>query len=132
QQMRSESFLANQFMIRGIYVVVLSVLVSYGIAYELHLRRTLSKLAAWPQVVPEHFHALLRGVLREAAGILGAPRMLIAWQDASGPRLVLAGWTPSQVSAFRDTLHAYDPLVDERLAGADFYCEAIGVAPVIV
>lgn len=132
QQARSESFLANQFMIRGIYVVVLSVLVSYGIAYELHLRRTLSKLAGWPQEVPEHFHALLRGVLQESAGILGAPRMLITWQDASGPWLMLAEWTPTGFSVFRETPETYDPLVDDRLADTDFYCEAIGVTPVIV
>jgi signal transduction histidine kinase len=132
QTMRSESFVASQFMIRGIYVVVLSVLVSYVVAYELHLRRTLSRLAAWPPGVPDHFHGLLRSVLQEAAGTLGATRMLIAWRDPSGPWLMLAEWTADGFSVFREAPETYGPVVDERLSDTDFYCDAIGVAPVVV
>ena len=133
QQTRSESFLVNQAMIRGIYFVVCSILVSYVVTYELHLRRTLSRLAAWPRTVPEQFDALLAGVLQEAAGVLNAPRMLITWQNGSEGALSVAEWTPTGLTIHReeasDTWH---PIVHDSIADTDFFCEAIGVAPVIV
>src|SRR5262249_52386301 len=122
QHTRSESFLANQAMIRGIYFVVCSVLVSYVVTYELHLRRTLSKLAAWPRAVPEDFNALLSRVMQEAAAILNVPRMLIAWQDAAEGSLAVAEWTATGLTIHQESGDAWRPLVHDSLADADFFC----------
>ena len=132
QAVQSGSFLVSQFMVRGIYLVVLSVLVSYLVVYELHLRRSLSKLVTWPSAIPEHFHTLLREMLRQAADIVRAPRMVIAWEDPSGRWLRLAEWTPQRFQVLQEAAETFRPLVDERLADLDFYCEAAGIAPVVV
>jgi signal transduction histidine kinase len=132
QSAESGSFIVNQFMIRAIYLVVLSVLVSYLVIYELHLRRNLSKLATRPSSIPEHFQTLLHELLRQAAHVVSAPRLLLAWEDASAGWLMLAEWTSRDFVVLREVADACRPLVDDRLRDLDFYCEVAGVAPVVV
>jgi len=131
QSAHSGSFLVNQFMVRAIYLVVLAVLVSYLVIYELHLRRNLTKLARWPSAVPDHFHTVLRELLRQAAEVVKAPRMLMAWEEANGQWLMLAEWTPKQFTVLQEPADACRPVVHERLTDLDFYCEAAGAAVVV-
>jgi signal transduction histidine kinase len=81
-----------------------------------------SMLAAWPRAVPGELQALVRDVLGRASASLGAPRVLMAWEEAEEPWLHLASWTRGEFRWTREPPGKWEPLVAEPLAGTDFLC----------
>jgi signal transduction histidine kinase len=134
QSVNAEDFLANRFMIRGVYLAVLSALVGYFLTYELNLRRDLSKIAAGQRNPPADFDDLLRNILRDAADVLGAPRTVRVWNETAGDLWHLAAWSSSEFSDVSESTPFYDPIVAAPLTDADFHCQdaAVRGATVVV
>lgn len=112
----------NRFILRSGYLVVVAVLLGYLGAHEHRLRIDLGALAAWPRGARGQAEDHLREVLARAAAILGAPRLLLAWEEADEPWLLLAPWSRSGTELRREPPGTFEPLVAERFEGSNFLC----------
>src|SRR5687767_4182378 len=82
----------------------------------------LARLAAWPRVMPADFHTLLHESLYNAAAVFEAPRAILAWEESDEPWLRLATLRDGELSLQEEPPAKYDPFVDDRLWGINFYC----------
>lgn len=120
---RDPTFELNGFVIRCGYLAVVAILLGCLGVYEDRVRSETLMLAAWPREVPREDRKLVGGVLEDAAGILGSPRVLMAWQVAEDPRFHLAMRPRGELHWSRETPAAFQPLVVDPLADADFLCQ---------
>ena len=126
-------FELNRFILRSGYLAVVAVLLGYLGAHEHRLRAEVGALAAWPRSTPAQPEQHLREVLERAAGILGAPRLLLAWEESAEPWLQLALWSPRGLEAGREPPGTFEPLVAEPLAESSFVCnDATAAAPMVL
>lgn len=119
-------FELNLFIIRTVYLAVVAILLGYLGAHEQKLRDGLLRLASWPHPVEEEIQAILKKTLQQAADILEAPRLLLAWEDEDEPYLYLALWTKASFSFSREAPGLFGTLVAEPLAGRNFICADTG------
>ena len=126
-------FELNRFIIRAVYLAVVAALLGYMGWHEEQLRGELSGLVAWPRTLPEGVAAGMREVLERAGGILGAPRVLAAWQETEEPWFHLALWTHGECRWTRESPEMFQSLVAERLGGVSFICHNANFsAPVVL
>jgi signal transduction histidine kinase len=118
-------FELNRFIIRGIYLAVMVTMLGYLGLYEQRRHRELTRLAAWPRMVLHDHQALVYEVLEHAADTLGAPRLLMAWEEPEEPWLHLVLWSGGTVSQTREPPDVVAPLVAEQLTGKPFLCTAV-------
>jgi signal transduction histidine kinase len=122
QIMRDPAFELNRFIIRSVYLMVVATLLGYLGAYEERRRCEISKLAAWPRAIPRDTHVLVRRALEHAAGMLSAPRLLMAWEDREEPWLHLALWSRDKFRLTSERAETFRPLVGAALSGMSFLC----------
>ena len=101
---------------------MLATLLGYLGAYKQRRSSELSKLAAWPHATPAEARVLVHDMLEHAAGILGAARVLMAWEEPEEPWLHLALWSRSTFHWTREAPATFAPLVAEPLAATSFLC----------
>jgi signal transduction histidine kinase len=87
-----------------------------------HARELECVLAAWPRVFEPDVFAVVQNLLGRTAGVLGAPRVLLAWEEADEPWLHLASSSGGEIQWTREAPGTWEPLVAEPLAGTDFLC----------
>ena len=121
-------FQLHRSIIRGVYLVVLAVLLGYLGAHEAQTRREMSALAAWPQGVAQGARELVGEVLRQARLVLDAPRVAMAWMEREEPWLHLAIWDGEALTAAREPPETFEPPVAPELAAAGFFCHDLGAA----
>ena len=127
---RDPYFELNHFIVRSVYLAVVAVLIGYLGVYERRLRGEIARLAAWPAAVPREGDALIAETLAHAAGTMDAPRALLVWDDAEEPWRHVAAWSRTGLRWTREAPGLFEPLVAERLRGADFLCaDAAAPAP---
>lgn len=88
------AFELNRFIIRGVYLVVVAVLLGYLGSHGRRTLREMSALATTPQRVPRDVDELAREVLAYAAGVLQAPRAALVWRprgEEAGRRALWPG-----------------------------------------
>ncbi|HUO87359.1 MAG TPA: histidine kinase, partial [Thermoanaerobaculia bacterium] len=89
----------NRVIIRGVYLVVVAVLLGYLGSHGRRTLRELSALATTPQRVPRDRRELAREVLAYVREVLASPRAAIVWRPADheegGWRALLEGGTVS-------------------------------------
>jgi signal transduction histidine kinase len=115
-------FELNRFIIRSVYLAVVASLLGYLGAYEERLRGELLGLAAWPRTVHKEVQGLVREMLQYAAGILHAPRMLLAWEEKEEPWIYFTSWSRDDFRYTREPPGLFEPLVAEPLEGINFLC----------
>lgn len=113
----------DYFIIRSMYLALAALLLAFLGAYVQRVQSTISKLALWSDAVPGDAQGLIRELLQNVAGILGAPHMLMVWEEPEEPWLHLAGWSRS---AFQWTCEPRDTWAP--LTSADFFCRDIQAA----
>jgi signal transduction histidine kinase len=120
--MHDPDFELNRFIIRSVYLGVIASLLGYLGVYEEKRRAELIELAAWPRILHKETQGLVRELMQHAAGILRAPRMLLAWEGEEEPWTHLASWSPDDFRYSREPPDAFEPLVAEPLHDTDFLC----------
>jgi signal transduction histidine kinase len=116
-------FELHRFIFRSIYMAVVAILVGYLAIYRERRHRDISMLAAWPRDFPLEALALVRGVLKQACGILHARRILMIWSEKEEPWVHLALWSPDEFTQTRESPARFQPLVATFLSGSDFLCQ---------
>lgn len=62
----------------------------------------IAAIAAWPRGSLQDDDALLTHLLAHVAGVLEAPRVLLAWEETDEPWLYLAHWRDGRIERFRE------------------------------
>jgi signal transduction histidine kinase len=93
--------------------------------YQQRLGREMLRIAAWPRSSLQDTGALLDHLLAQAAGILEAPRLLLAWEEVDEPWLHLAHRTGRGLEVLREAPPG-DLLVPAPLASASFLSNGPG------
>ena len=121
-----EAFDLSRFVIRAFYLAVVAGLLMFLGQHEARLRRNIVRLARWPSATGVDGHEGLSRVFAHAAQILGAGRMLVAWEVGDEPWLHLASWSPAGLTITRHGPGEFSPLVPPELADAIVLCTAAG------
>jgi signal transduction histidine kinase len=105
---------------------------AYLAGHEEHLRRDLSRLAAWPQDHGRDLGAEVERLLAYAGPTLGARRLVMLWEEREEPWVHVARWTPAGFDWSREPPDAFGPLAPDALARATFLCPDVGSSTVAV
>lgn len=131
--LRDPAFEPQSFIIRGVYLLVIALLLGYVGAHEQQTRREVSLLAAWPHRLADDVHDLATDLLAHAAAVLRAPQALLVWNDPDEPWVHLAGWSDGHTSYERLPPGSLQPLVAESLTEASFLCPQLrGGEPLVL
>ena len=117
-----DAFDLYRFVIRAFYLAVVAGLLMFLGQHETRLRRNIVRLARWPSATGAAGHEGLSRVFDHAAQILGAGRMLVAWEVGDEPWVHLASWSPGAMTITRHGPGEFDPLVPAALAEAIVLC----------
>ena len=101
------------------WLALLAVLLAAVSAYQQRSGREMLRIAAAPRGSLQDPDALLARLLAYVAGILEAPRVLLAWEEVDEPWLHLALRAGGEVERWREAPSAA-PLVPAPLAAASF------------
>jgi len=126
------AFEQSRFIIPGVYLAVTAGLLGYLGAFEERRRREMSELAAWPQIFAREPELPQPETLESAARILGAPRVLVAWEEPEEPWLQLALWREGTIRSWSEAPETFDPVVAQPLAGVPFLSADVGAAVPVV
>jgi signal transduction histidine kinase len=113
-----QQFDATRFMNRTFYLGVVALLLLLMGEHDIRIRRQIERLTRWPIAASGDQRAVLASLLEHAAGILGAHRAVVAWEDGDEPWLHIAAWTPAGVAVTRHRSGSIEPLVPTVLAAA--------------
>jgi signal transduction histidine kinase len=115
------AFKLNRVVVRGVYLVMAAALLGYVGAYRRRVDSNMSKLAAWPRITPTEAGNLAHNVLKHAADLLHAPRVLMIWEELEEPWIYLALWSSNEFHLSREPPdNTFDRLVAEPLIGSSF------------
>ncbi len=120
--LHDHSFELNRFIIRIAHLAVIATLLGFLGAYEQSINNVHTMLAEWPHTVSDELQTITEEMLGYAATILGAPRILLAWEAEEEPWLHLALWTKQGCQYSREHPDAYGTLVAKQLADTNFFC----------
>ena len=115
-------FEANRFIIRTSYLAVLGVLITYLGTHEEQLRKTLSRLATWPDAGGRKSDAEVSNILAYAAQTMAAPRAVMVWDEPEEPWVHVATWSRQGFAWRREPPETFTPIVDEGLGSRTFLC----------
>jgi signal transduction histidine kinase len=128
-----DAFDSNRLLIRGLYLIVVAILLGYLGVYEVRLRREVARLASWSTVLPDSTEAMVRELLARIAESFAAPRVLLLWEDPEEPWVNVALWSGQELMWTREAPGALAPLTASTVAEVDFFCADAGAAtPVVV
>jgi signal transduction histidine kinase len=105
-------------------VGVTTGLVARIAAHKRQARHDAEKLVP-PLELPGSQTDTLRRLAEWAAGVVDAPRVLIAWEEPDEPWLYLVWWDGGEFRYTREPPGTTEPLVAETLAEANFLCNAV-------
>ncbi|HEX6086662.1 MAG TPA: histidine kinase [Thermoanaerobaculia bacterium] len=84
------AFEGSRALVRVAYLGVLAALLVYLGIYQQSLRTELASLAAWPRQLAARMDDVLRVTLAHAAAVVGAPRVLLLWEESEEPWVYVA------------------------------------------
>jgi signal transduction histidine kinase len=120
------AFELNRFLIRGVYLSVLVVLLSYLGHYTWRLQRELAALGAWPANFPDEESHLLRELLQKSLATLGARRAIFLWEDKSNGSCRVVTMVDGELRSLIEAQLDVASLVAAPLSVATFFCNNLG------
>jgi signal transduction histidine kinase len=92
QALSPAAFELNRFIIRAVYLAVVSSLLLFLGHHEIRLRAEIERLARWPAVADVDPAVVSDRILGHAATIVGARRALAVWDGGEEPWVYVASW----------------------------------------
>lgn len=119
----------NRLIMRAAYLLVAGAMLAYFGAFRERDRLRLAKLAAWPQEAPAIRDApVLDRSLAHAADVLGAKRVLVAWEEAEEPFWYTAYWDGQSCRSERVPWADFGPLMPGEPRNGPFMATASGAS----
>ena len=115
-------FELNRFVIRFMYLIMVTVLLVYLGQHEARLRADIQRLARWPLVRAGESRNAAPNVLEHAAGIIGAGRATVVWDGDDEPWVYVASWSASGFITGKHAPTELDPVVPPQLDDAAIVC----------
>ncbi len=118
------NFEVAEFVIGIVYLAVVGWLLSYLGMHEARLRREMGQLAVWSRdVQPDYPIKDARSrMLAHAADAMGAPRVILTWEDRDEPWLNIAVGEGGRTTHSRAAPGEFSPLLAPGLEAAAFLC----------
>jgi signal transduction histidine kinase len=132
--LRVAGFDSGTFLIRTVYLTVITILLGFASAHQSRLQREIGRLAAWPRGISRGTREVVEEVLGQASALLEAPRLVLVWEDATDGVLNIARHAEAHVEWLQEADPGYGLLVAASLDGKSFQTAdaARGSARVIV
>ena len=125
--LRARGFDPAEFLSRCTQLALLAGILGYLGAYQHRLQREIRSLAAWPRRLPTAGPEALEEVLAYTATVLGAPRLVLVWEEGDEPSLRIAVRTGDHFEMSRQRPDAFDTLVAEPLKRSSFISHNAGL-----
>jgi signal transduction histidine kinase len=126
------SFELNRVITRSAQFGLVTALLAYLSTYQHRFRSEMARLGAWPRSVSSGPELAVRDVLTHAAGILRAPRMILAWHEQEEPLLHIASSDGDRYELSELDPDTSGPLVAEPLQHASFLCTDVSSPSCVV
>ena len=117
-----ETFDYAEFIARCTQLTLVAGLLGYLGAYQYRLQREIAGLAAWPRRLPTDGPEALKEVIAYAATVLGAPRVILAWEEGEEPSMRIAVRSGDQFEIVHERPDAFGTLVAPTLERSSFAC----------
>lgn len=111
----------SRVLTRVAYLGVIAALLVYLGVYQQQLRAELASLAAWPRELAAKLDELLRLTLAHAAGVLGAERVVLLWEEHEEPWTWQAVWTRGEFRLDRVAPTPDESIASDALRGTSFF-----------
>jgi signal transduction histidine kinase len=99
-------------LIRGVYVLIMGVMLAYSGAIRERRREQLTRLTAWPGPDPAQMHSPnLADMLAHCAEAIEAPRVLVLWEESEEPFVNVGLWQNGEYRQAREMAGAYGQFV---------------------
>jgi signal transduction histidine kinase len=99
-------------LVRGLYVLVMGVMLAFSGAVRERRRDQLIRLTAWPGPDPEQMHSPnLANMLAHCAVAIEAPRVLVLWEESEEPFVNVGLWQNGEYQQTREMSGAYGQFV---------------------
>jgi signal transduction histidine kinase len=115
-----EQFDVNRFVIRGVYLVVVAIVLVYLSKHEERVQGEIRQLARWPSAVLKDEATAVPQLLEHSARIVGAGGSTMVWSKDDEPWLYLASWPFRTIAIERIAPAQVEPMVAGALAAATF------------
>src|SRR5262245_42513116 len=86
-------FELDRFIIRGVYLVVVALLIADLVRYQQRLRTELDQLSRWSPPSLDDLPTLAAGALESIVPVLRARRLAIVWEQRDGPSPKCMQWS---------------------------------------
>jgi signal transduction histidine kinase len=106
--------------LRGGSLLVIGAMFAYVTAYRERHQDRLRKLTIWP---PHDPGASLEGAVAHAAQLLGAPRILVVWEDGEEPHVQMSYWENGAYRQRQEAPGTFGTLVSPELTCETFLTE---------
>jgi signal transduction histidine kinase len=114
-------FELDRFIVRLMYLVVVTVALVYLGRHEARLRDEIRQLANWPMASGGDWASGVPKILEHAAGIVGAGRVTCVWSVDEEPWSWVATW-PGAAPIVKHPPGAIDPPVSPSIGDSTFVC----------
>jgi signal transduction histidine kinase len=99
-------------LIRGAFLLVSGALLAYVGAFQERSRARFAQLGAWPSSASAQSHdESLAAVLAHAARVIGAPRILVVWEQPDEPFVNVDHWAEGKLHSSRERAGTFGRLV---------------------
>jgi signal transduction histidine kinase len=122
QALGPTTFELNRFIIRAVYLAVVSSLLLFLGHHEIRLRAEIERLARWPAVGEGDPAIVSDRILAHAATIVGARRALAVWDGSDEASVYLASWNSATSRLLKLAADEITPVVPHGLQSAAFWC----------
>lgn len=110
----------SRFLVRSVYLAIMSVLLIYLGRFQERYRRELSLLASWPRSLPESREQVFGELLTAVRELMHAPTVVLVLEDRSTRAMSVAYLDEGKVR--EDVPNAADLAIDASLENMDFLC----------
>jgi signal transduction histidine kinase len=118
--LHSPAFALDTFVIRTVYLVVITTLLGYFAAHQQQFQHEIVRLAAWPRRISRDPRDVISEVIAQSSMLLQAPRIVLAWEEPRSRRLNLAWRTNEEVMWADEPEGSYGSLVLPALERRSF------------
>lgn len=113
-------FELNTFVIRAVYLIVITALLAYLSAHQNQFQSEISRIAAWPRRISRDPTDVVTEILFQASALLGARNIVLAWEEPGDGRTNLAWRSEGRVQWSQEPDALYSPFVLPALDGRSF------------